>query len=84
MALNLERKKDNLVKKQHIITIVEKLYANTERDMNWDSMKWHEPDENHEEHWFTEYSKEDSYNMYQLHEAYKEVLDALERIVEKL
>ena len=57
------------------------IYKKVKDSMEWDTMEYQPPDEEHEEKWFTEPS-ETSYN-YDLFCAYKEVLNAIEKLADK-
>ena len=79
--MNFEEKYNELHEKAERVNNLGHIYSKVEESMKWDCMKYNEPDEEHEEYWFTEPDKDDyRYSQYQ---AYQEVLEAIEKLANK-
>ena len=76
-----EKKAQEMMEKAQYIQALGSIYDQLENKMKWDCMKYHEPDDTHEEPWFTEYDDDEmlDYLRFQ-YMAYKGVLDAIEKM----
>ena len=83
--MTITQKAEELRRKAARADYLAQIYDEVLDRQKWNSMECHEPDEEHDEHWFTPYEPEDddSYAavMRQKYEAYCEVLDAIEKLV---
>lgn len=76
-----EKKAQEMMEKAQYIQALGNIYTYLEDKMQWDCMKFHEPDDTHEEQWFTEYDDDEmtDYVRFQ-YKAYKSVLEAIEKL----
>ena len=77
-----EQKAEEMRQKAMLIDVYGTIYAKLERDMQWECMRYHDADDEHNEPWFTE--KEEceitDYESAQL-KAYKSILEMIEKAV---
>ena len=76
-----EKKAQEMMEKAQYIQALGSIYTYLEDKMQWDCMKYNEPDETHSKAWFTEYDDDEMPDdvRYQ-YKAYKSVLDAIEKL----
>lgn len=78
----IEQKARDLDAKADRIRDIAEVYGKVEDDMKWYAMEYHDVDDEHEEKWFTE-PEEGSYK-YNKYLAYKEVLEAIEKLINSI
>lgn len=76
----LEKKVQEVHDKAYRIEELGIIYEKTVENMNWYAMDYHEPDEDHEEKWFSAPEETDAYK-YVKYLAYQEVLEAIEKLM---
>lgn len=76
-----EKKAQEMMEKAQYIQSLGIIYDYLKNKLQWDCMKYHDPDETHSEPWFTEYTDDEilDYQKYQ-YKAYKSVLEAIEKL----
>jgi hypothetical protein len=79
--MNFEEKYNELHEKAERVNNLGHIYEKVKESMKWDCMQYHEPDDEHEESWFTE-PDEDHYQ-YSQYQVYQEVLEAIEKLANK-
>lgn len=63
------------------IETLEEIYIEIKNSMQWNAMEYHEPDDEHDDNWYTiPYENDYRYNKYKV---YQEVLRTLENMAEK-
>ena len=76
-----EKKAEEMMKKAQFIQALGNIYDYLEDKMKWDCMRYHEPDEVHEQCYFTEYGDDEMMDFQkEQFSAYKAVLDAIEKL----
>ena len=76
--MNWEEKANELHKAANRVSYLETIYNHVKEQMKWNSMEWHDADEEHEGVWHTA-PEEDSYH-YGEYLVYQEVLQAIEKL----
>ena len=84
--INFEEKLKELETKKRTLEAVHDVYLDIQERMQWTAMDCHEPDDKHEEYWYTKPEPEDEYDGYNMarlakYEIYQEVLDHLMDLV---
>ena len=75
----LEQKAQELIDRANRIREIANIYERIVNEMNWYAKEVHDPDDEHEERWFSD-PEEGSYK-YDTFLAYNEVLEAVEKLV---
>ena len=76
-----EKKAQEMMEKAQYIQALGSIYAYLEDKMQWDCMKYNQPDETHPKAWFTKYDDDEMPDdvRYQ-YKAYNSVLEAIEKL----
>lgn len=85
---NLSKKAEQLRKAATRVDNLSQIYEEVEDKMKWNIMDYHEPDDEHEEPWFTIPEPQDEYDEYtqrrlDKYEVYQEVLATIEKLATK-
>lgn len=64
------------------IETLEEIYIEIKNSMQWNAMEYHEPDEDHENGWYTIPDEDDDYR-YNKYKVFQEVLRDIENMAEK-
>lgn len=76
--MNWEEKIEELENKKNRVSTLQTIYEKVKTEMEWNSMEWHDADEEHDGTWYTAPSEESwKYSEYAV---YQEVLEMIEKM----